>query len=357
MKTAAKKTKATQAEVKCPTMQDVADACGYSRATVSLALRGARLIPDSTRRKVEEVANRLGYRTNPMVASLMSLHRRRRSVAGLRTTIAYLNPIPPGHTGRSYGPYRRMFEGARERAQEVDCQLEEFHLVAPGMTPNRMRNILRARGIHGIIVGPLPGATVTLDFDFSDFVAVGLGMSLVSPLIERVANDHFQSAALAVRKCVELGYRRIGFAIGRDTSGRLEHRWLGGFRSEMDQHPELAVIPPLLPDFSEEVPAALPAWLKKHRPDVVVLGNVEAAAQAALPADVGMVLVGVDSEQGPQTGIFQNFTLLGRSVAERVFTLLHNNSFGALQQPVVHLVGGVWVPGTTAPGPGKKRLA
>lgn len=219
-----------------------------------------------------------------------------------------------------------------------------------------MRNILRARGIHGVIVGPLPGAAVTLDFDFSDFAAVGLGMSLVRPLIERVANDHFQSAALAVRQCLALGYRRIGFAIGRDTSSRLEHRWLGGFRSEMDQHPELPVLPPLLPELASDVPAELPAWVKKHRPDVMILGNVEAAVLEAVPQNVGLVLVGVDSEQSVQTGIFQNFPLLGRSLAERVFTLLHNNSFGALQQPVVHVVGGVWVPGKTAPGPGEKRL-
>jgi hypothetical protein len=69
------------------------------------------------------------------------------------------------------------------------------------------------------------------------------------------------------------------------------------------------------------------------------------------------VLVGVDSEQSRFTGIFQNFSLLGRSVAERVFTLLHNNSFGPITQPVVHLVGGVWVPGGTALGPGRKREA
>ncbi len=90
---------------------------------------------------------------------------------------------------------------------------------------------------------------------------------------------------------------------------------------------------------------------------MVILGNVEPAAQTAVPKNIGLVLVGVDSEQSVQTGIFQNFPLLGRSVAERVFTLLHNNSFGALQQPVVHLVGGVWAPGKTAPGPGKKRPA
>jgi LacI family transcriptional regulator len=342
---------------KIATMQDVANAAGYSRATISLALRGSRLIPTATRAKVEEVAKRVGYRTNPMVASLMSLHRQRRPVASLRTTIAYLNPLPTGHPSRNYAQYRVMFEGARARALEVDCALEEFDLCGPEMTSARMRKILRARGIHGIIVSPLPGAANTLDFDFTDFVAVGLGMSLVRPLIERVANDHFQSAALAVRKCIELGYRRIGFVISREISQRLDHRWLGGFMSEMIQHPDLVVLPPLLSEETTRIPDELPVWVKQHRPDVVILGSVEPAAQAAVAPEVGLVLVGVDSEQSRFTGIFQNFSLLGRSVAERVFTLLHNNSFGPITQPVVHLVGGVWVPGGTALGPGRKREA
>jgi DNA-binding LacI/PurR family transcriptional regulator len=340
---------------KCPTMQDVADALGCSRATVSMALRGDRTIPEATRLRIQETATKLGYRTNPMVSSLMSLHRKRRPTAGLRTKIAYLNPSAPGHPSRTFASYKKMFEGARQRAREVDCELEEFDLAAPGMSPERMRGILRARGIHGVIVAPLPDAERRIDFSFKGLAAVGLGMSLIDPLIERVANDHFQSAALAVRECVALGYRRIGFVICQATSERLGHRWLGGYCTEVEQNPGLAVLAPLTPPNPQDVPGSLPAWLKRERPDVVILGNIELDAQAAVPPSVGMVLMGVDVHRPAAAGIFQNFPLIGRSVAERVITLLHTNSFDAITQPVLHLVGGVWVPGPTAPGPGKLR--
>lgn len=343
------------ASANSPTMQEVADVIGCSRATVSMALRGDRTIPETTRQRVKEAADRLGYRTNPMISSLMSLHRRRRPSAGLRTKIAYLNPSPQGHVSRLFDSYKEMLEGARQRALEVDCELEEFNLVAPGMNARRMRSILRARGIHGVIVGPLPDAGTTLDFDFTGLAAVGLGMSLADPLIERVANDHFQSAALAVRECAALGYRRIGFIVNQDTSARLGHRWLGGYRAEIEQHATLAKLKPLTPQTARQTAASIPAWLKDERPDVVIVGTEESRIWAAVPIDVGLVVMAADTAKTPVTGIHQDFPLIGRNVAERVITLLHTNNFDPIDQPVLHLVGGVWVPGTTAPGPGKLR--
>lgn len=322
-----------------------------------MALRGDRSIPEATRLRIQESATKLGYRTNPMVSSLMSLHRQRRPTAGLKTKIAYLNPSVPGHPSRTFVSYKKMFEGARQRAREVDCELDEFDLTAPGMSPERMRGILRARCIHGVVVGPLPDAERRVDFSFEGLAAVGLGMSLTDPLIERVANDHFQSAALAVRECAALGYRRIGFVICQTTSERLGHRWLGGYRTEIEQNAGLAVLKPLTPPKPQDVPGRLPGWLRRERPDVVILGNIEPPAQAAVPLDLGMVLMGVDNIRAPVAGIFQNFNLIGRSVADRVITLLHTNNFDPITRPVLHLIGGVWVPGPTAPGPGKTRPA
>lgn len=348
---------ASAAVEKCPTMQDVADAIGCSRAAVSMALRGDRTIPEATRQRIKDAAAQLGYRTNPMISSLMSLHRRRRPAAGLRTKIAYLNASPPGHASRRFASYRKMIEGARQRALEVDCELEEFELAAPGMSAERMRSILRARCIHGVIVGPLPDAGTRLDFDFTGLAAVGLGMSLAEPLIERVANDHFQSAALAVRECAALGYRRIGFVINEDTSARLGHRWLGGYRAEIEQHPSLAKLKPLTPATARQALTFLPEWLETERPDVVIVGTEELWIWTAVPSEVGLVVMAVDTAKAPVAGIFQDFALIGRNVAERVITLLHTNNFDPIKQPVLHLVGGVWVPGPTAPGPGKLRSA
>ena len=63
-------------------MKHVAAAAGVSVMTVSLALRRVPSIPAETRERVLAVAEKLGYRRNPLVAALMAdLRGRRRPAA------------------------------------------------------------------------------------------------------------------------------------------------------------------------------------------------------------------------------------------------------------------------------------
>lgn len=337
---------------RCPTLQDIARHVGLSRAAVSMALRGDRTIPAATRERIEQAARHLGYRPNPLVASLMTLQRQRRSVAAVRTTLAYLSC----HDWQSIPSYRAMFAGAQQRAMEVHCTLEEFKLHAPGMTPSRMRTILKTRGIHAVVVAPLPYGERSLDFDFSSLIAVGLGMSLNEPLLERVGNDHFQSSVLAVEKCLELGYRRIGLMVSEACSRRLDHRWLGGYQFAL-QRAGVAALPPLSPEDVGEIPAAFPAWHARHRPDVVISGHepVHRDIFERLPPEMGVVVLGAASIDSPWAGIYQNWHLIGRMAAERVISRFYTNNFEPLQQAYLHLIAGRWTPGQSAPGPGRIR--
>ncbi|MCU0791513.1 MAG: hypothetical protein MUE42_01365 [Opitutaceae bacterium] len=215
-----------------------------------------------------------------------------------------------------------------------------------------MRSVLDARGIHGVIVAPLVDEAVGIDFDFTNLVAVGLGMSLSRPLIERVSSDHFQSCALAVRQCAGLGYRRIGFVLSESISVRLEHRWLGGYASQILRTWGVAKLPPLLLPVQSDH-ALLNAWLRKHRPDVVIMGDSDDKLIALLPPEVGLVQLNVASADGPDTGIFQNSRLIGRNIVERVISRLYTNDFSRPDEAIVHLVAGRWAPGKTAPGPGR----
>ena len=152
-----------------------------------MILRGDPTIPGETRRQIAAVARRLGYRTNPLVAALMSLRRRRRPTTSTTTAIAYLISYEPGNLRRRHGVNAGMFAGATERAAEIGTRIEAFDLRGKGMTPARMREILLARHIHALIVAPLPHRETALDFDVSPFAVVGLGMSVTSPVIERAA--------------------------------------------------------------------------------------------------------------------------------------------------------------------------
>lgn len=337
------------------TMQDVARASGYSRAAVSLALRGHRSIPEATRDHIRAVAGRLGYRPSPLVAALMSRRRKGRTVSGATTAIAYLTSHPPENPWHRQEVYRSMFAGASARAAEAGYSLEEFSLGARNMTPGRMREILRTRQVHAVIVAPLPRRETQLDFDCSSFAVVGLGLSVQLPLIERISNNLFESACLAVARCAALGYRRVGFAVSHETSHRLGHHWLAGWRFALEQHGLGDPLPPLMTRLTDELAPAMPAWLRAHRPDVVILGNSEERLVATVPPAIGVVDLSVERPDGVRTGIFQNHRLLGAIAVEHVIGKLHAGILGPLTEAHLHLVAGSWVPGASAPGPGHRR--
>lgn len=338
-----------------PKMQDVARASGYSRAAVSMALRGDPSIPEPTRAHIRAVAQRIGYRANPLVAALMSLQRQRRATTRDTTAIAFLSSHPADNPWRKQPIYRRMFAGASERASELGFRLAEFDLRSRGMSAARVRGIFEARHIHAVIVAPLPYGETRLEFDFTSLAAVGLGLSVHEPCIERVSMDLFQSSREAVDRCVMLGYRRLGFVLSQETSQRLDQRWLGGYRFAVEQHQLAARLPPLMPMRTQELAGALPGWLRQHRPDVVILGNSERELPPLIPAGTGVVFLSVEAPDDAQTGIFEDHALLGRIAIEHAVARLHHNSLGPLPQARVHLVGGAWVPGRTATGPQPSR--
>lgn len=336
-------------------MEDVARAVGLSRAAVSMALRGDPSIPDATRERIIAAAQRLGYRTNPLVSALMSLQRRRRPLSQTAPVIAVLSAHPPSRPWHSIGAYRPMHEGMQQAAELLGVKLAAFPFGPEGLTAERLRQILHTRRIDAAIIAPLPHQQREIALDLSRLAVVGLGMSVRSPTIERVANDHFQSALLAMQRCHDLGYRRIGFLIAHETSDRLDHRWLSGILTGQHLLRLPAPIAPLIAPTRNDVIAAIPAWAKRQRPEVVILGSNEASIVEALPRDVAWVDLAVDDPTGFRTGIYQNGALLGRRAVELALARLQAGQFSPLEEEHLHLIAGRWVPGQTAPGPGRPR--
>lgn len=330
-----------------PKMDDVAAAAGVARSTVSIALRGDPRIPAATRKRIVAVAQELGYRPNPLVAALMTTRRRQRPVGPKHTVLAFVTAHTPPDAWRHYASYRGMLEGAVERAAESGFLLEEFPLHFPGMTPARFVSMLRARGIHGLLLAPLPGRERRLNLDTSEFAVVGLGLSVSEPPIERVSNDHFQAIRLAFQRCRAAGRRRIGLVVSRETSERLEDRWLAGFVFEQQSIPTSERCQPLLPDRFDEIGDALPGWLEQERPDVVLFGNYEAKRPYRLPTGIGMVSLDVQEAIGPLTGIFQDDRRIGAIAVDQLVAKLQRGERGPEPPSSLHLVTGIWVPGET----------
>jgi DNA-binding LacI/PurR family transcriptional regulator len=330
-------------------MTAVGRLAGVSRSAVSLALANHPSIPAPTRDRILAAAQQLSYRPNPLVSALMAVRGSKGKLTSI-SVLAFLSSEP----ARSRPFLVRTYAHAQRRAMELGFRLETFSLCDPRMRPARLAGVLRARGIHGVLVGPLDGADTTLAFDLADFAVVGLGLSIRTPVIFRVAADHFREVQLAVRHAQALGYRRIGFATPQPVSERLEDRWLAGFLLAQSQMPDEARVPPWVTASKEELQAKLNGWIAQHDIDVVI-HPIEPCYFEGAPVHVGLVRLAVAPDDSTYSGIAQNEARIGAAAVEQLVARLHHWSPGAEDASSLLLVQGSWVDGASAPGVGRRR--
>jgi DNA-binding LacI/PurR family transcriptional regulator len=346
-------------------MEDVARALGVHRTTVSLALRRDPRIPQKTQETVAAAAARLGYRPNPLVSALMQLQRGRRKLNGV-TTLAYLTYDSPKEAWRRNPAYVEIFESAFARAASLGYRMEEFSLTKDGMNPRRAQQILIARGIRGVLLAPPPGSDSRVEINLKDFAAIGLGLRIREPFIERVSTDHYQAMRLALRACREKGYRRPGLVVGETASERIGHRWEAAFLLENWMAAGESHIPILtgpINDGAHVTPPKFSAWLRRHRPDVVITTPSDRAREwiAAIKSNssgIGFASLGLRDRSGQIAGVWQNHTRLGAIAVELLAAKLQRNEHGAEHATDTHLVEGEWVDGLSLPEfKGRRRSA
>lgn len=338
------------------TMEEIAKRAKVSRAAVSLVLRDPTRGSPELVAKISSAMRDLGYTRDPLHDALLAL-RTANATQEKHTTIALLTDYARDKGARDFTSHRQMFAGAMKRARELGYNMEEFSLGAGGMNAHRLRNILLARSIHALIAAPTTDCSRRLDFDLEPFSCVGLGTSVGWPRIERVSNDHFQSMTLAMQECRRLGYRRIGFIVSRAVSERLGNRWLAAYLLAQNAMPAVQRLAPLMPETAGSIAPELPRWLRKERPGVLIFGNAEIGEQLThlIKPEIGVANLHVRDPQAATSGIYQASSEVGARAVEAVVSQLRHNIKGLVPHPSSHFIPGRWVPGATAPGPGKTR--
>lgn len=328
-------------------MQDVAEAAGVHRTTVSLALRDSPKLPVATRAQVQAVAKRLGYRPNPLVSALMTARaaRRRRVFQG---TLAFLSndaKRPPdwARFPRSYG---RLFRGAAARARERGYELAPFWLGEPGLTGEAFARVLSGRGIHGLLVAPHPGSHHRIDLDWSRFAVVELGYNLAEPRFNRVVHDYFDAMRRVCEAAVARSHRRIGFLLPLNAVSKTRYLWRAAFVDFQQSLPAAARLPILAPPRLSQ--AEIDAWLSSVEPDAVIIGGIQYPGAAGdphpfrLPPRLPVFNLDCVRRGGADTGIFQDWPALGALGVDLLISQLGRDEVGVPAQPHTVLVGGHW---------------
>jgi DNA-binding LacI/PurR family transcriptional regulator len=331
------------------TLQDVARACHVSKMTVSRALRDQPGVTPQLAERIRATAEKLGYRTNPAIGSVMKLLRQRQA-GSYRENLAFVWTHPSGQPLPLLTPWR---DHARVRAEYLGYRLDEFFLRAPGMTSARLRSILHARGIRGILFAPDTEPVLPrVSFNVAGFAAVLLGSSLQNRGLARVQFDHFQLVHLALRRIRKAGYRRpallLSPSIDGRTQGRLRAAYLVHSPAPVAERPRLIY----LGDLDDR--AVIANWMNSRSPDVAIFleGNRRRVIEAAgfrVPQDVALVSLSRHNLPAEVAGVVQSAEALGNAAVDLVAAQLQRHELGRLRYPQKVMLEGEWAPGATLP--------
>lgn len=331
------------------TMQSVAEQAGVSEMTVSRALKNHPSIPQRTCRRIQKIADEMGYQVNPLVSALMTQMRSGRNLK-YTPTLAFVTAYPARDRWKSQPFTMATFLGARRRCDQLGYKLEPFWLTEPGISLERAGRILRTRAVPGLIIAPLPEPPPPMPFSWEMFSCASIGFSLKSPMLHVAGSDNFALLKIAYRKLRELGYQRIGLALRYEDDDRVDNKWIAAFAACQFYQPAPRRVPALLThDWDEK---HFVSWFKKSRPDAVITlhGIVQqwiTKLGQRIPEDVGVAYLDRDVIGGGVSGMDQKAELTGAAAVDLAVEQINNNDRGLPLNPKVVLIEGVWADGDT----------
>ncbi|WP_438481322.1 LacI family DNA-binding transcriptional regulator [Oleiharenicola lentus] len=330
------------------TLTSIALAARVSVSTVSYVFRRDPKISAETASRILKIADELGYRPNPSVSNLMAHIRSGRTVK-TRDTIAFVW-IESKRSQENEVYNQQCLKGARQRAVELGFNLDEFHLTAPGMTASRLSNILRARGITGIIFSSSENEYgVNLDMNWGAHSMAIIGNACWNPELHRAGHYHYMGMRRIMLELKMRGYKRPMAMFSRAINERANRSPEAAF---IAFHPSETQSRRLLFPTSENSLGTMARLVRKHRPDSVILTYAfEAKAAEALlkrsAPGIGVVCTQLDEAHPDMTGIVPDHAQVAANAMDLVQGQLYRNERGVPQNPKELLFEGRWNEGKT----------
>lgn len=192
------------------TLQQIAERAGVSQATVSIALGSTGRVGDKTRRRIQSIADELGYRPNLLVHGIQT---------GRTMTIGVLMVINDAFCAQIFQGIQNSLAGAGYvpivlGARGDDNEIKQLHALID-------------RRVDGILLRPSFFAKWERHLGEAlqrgvPVVAVDVEPHAESPHIDFVGSDDVRGSTIAAQALLDAGHRRLGVV----TTGRFPDRML-----------------------------------------------------------------------------------------------------------------------------------
>jgi DNA-binding LacI/PurR family transcriptional regulator len=340
------------------TLQDIARAAGVSKAAVSFALNDHPKVGEELRVKIKRLAEEMGYRRDPALARIAAA-RWRGVQAPAGTVLAFVAvPRPlnfaPG-TKRVVKPESYPeYAPAAARAQELGYRLEFFNHGAY-LDASALSNVLRNRGVPGVIFGPIYEPELPGKFRWEWFASVAIFDGYVNSPVDQFTPSYAHALLDSWARALAAGFRRPGVVL---------------FHEQREHHINFVVVSGTehlqrglpaadrVPVHYYETPEKLAAWWKKRRPDVIIGYNdahywALREAGVTMPGDVAYLSL-LRSEPGPgqvnpAAGVAISHREIAGHAVDRLDSMLRRGETGRPEFPFVHRMIGPWRDGESFP--------
>ena len=309
-----------------------------------MALRNDPRVAEMTRMRVKRMAEERGYKGDPRVCHLMSLLKRGRREAVWN--VAWLNSSDSEDAWTCLPWLSGYLKGIRRRARELGYDIDPIWIKEK--TPAQLAKVLKARGIHGLLI-PFPEkADFWARFPWEQFSAVVVDEFDVKLSLPHVVSDRHGNMQTLLGELEDAGYQRPALWL----QGRVDEARDVYSSAFLGWHQKRGMDNPLLWPFDRPDSADLRAKVKAHRPDVIVCchnGAIECLEQAgfSVPEDLGVVHLNLAGDVPDWSGIDQRHECVGATVLDVLNAMLIGGETGVPSHPHTVSIPGVWRQGNT----------
>jgi len=332
---------------KRPTQLDVAKASGYSRPTVSLALKGDPIVSVATRQRIRKIADEIGYVPDPLLSAL-SKYRNKNITKSYQGTLAWISSSPADNPWNKITPYHEYYLGACKQAQRLGYNIEAIDIQKQHLSSRRLDGILNARGINGLLVCPPVHSNEEYDLPWDRYSLITFGYSVSSPSLHRVSSSHYRATKRVYSELREAGYRRIGFAFSAEVNRKTQDHCLSAYLCETHKSKEKA-IPPLIQD--PITSNDFKTWCDRHQPDAVIISSPywQAIQESGIriPNDLSIASPMVAKHSPELSGIIEKCQEIGAAAVDTLVQMIEHEMRGIPEDPKYILLEGKWNKGKT----------
>jgi len=313
----------------------IARRAGVAQSTVSRALSNHPGIPDATRRKIQALAQQMGYVANPLVSSVFGAMRRRQNSTALGT-LAFITAHSTWDGWKKIATYRDFFLGAQACAGRHGFGLESHWAADPELSGERLSAILEARGISGLLISTRAVTAQLAPIAWEKFALVRIGLSQRTLHQSRTIRE-------AARRMALRGHRRIGLTLTSWQNEASDQNWLGGFLAWQSNLPRRQQVPVHLEaTFTRE---SICAWQRRTKPDAVLTVNsriIPWLAPGGLTPDRFALLDWHAEDHSGLAGMDQNIPKVGAAAVELLLAQIRHNERGFPEHPQTVLIESTW---------------